>query len=606
MARTSIPENQRRSGNSLSQKAVCFALVLGVSIALSIRISEATAPKIAAGGAHTVALKSDATLWAWGDNYFGELGDGSAINRYSPVQVGDARDWVSIAAGGEYHTVALKSDGTLWAWGCNNNGELGDGTTTWRNSPVQVGDAKDWVSIAAGHFHTMGLKSGGTLWAWGDNSFGQLGDGTTTQKNSPVQVGDARDWVSIAAGRSHTVGLKSDGTIWAWGSNYFGQLGDGTTTQRNSPVQVGDDKDWVSIAAGMYHTLALKSDETLWAWGDDTFGQLGDGTTNVFRNFPAQVGITNDWASSAAGDNHTAALKSDGALWGWGYNGLGELGDGTTTQRPFPVQVDRGKHWVAITAGHHHTVGLTSDGTLWAWGQNTLGQLGDGTTSDRWSPVPIVQLGAAAYSYPAEGTIGTKITISGWGFGAKKGMVVIENPSLGIMAALKITNNGWTDTSITGRISVPLPAGVYDVAIEPRKPLLPVTLGASFSMRKPQIESIAPMIGGNGTSVTVFGKYFGAKQGKLSLSYLGKNSITRGWECTIKKGSWTMDPETGNSEATFIVPCGLPEMVLNVSILNQIGWDLREGLFTKTKDEKACPARKGSRNVCPPHCPDRE
>ncbi len=175
-------------------------------------------------------------------------------------------DWSAIAAGGS-HTVALKSDGTLWAWGDNDYGQLGDGTTTDKATPTQIGSATNWSAIAAGSRHTVGLKSDGTLWTWGRNPYGQLGDGTTVDKYSPTQVGSATNWSTVAAGRHHTASLTSDGTLWAWGRNDYGQLGDGTTASKNTPTQIGSATNWSAVAAGGHHTVAIKTDGTLWTWG---------------------------------------------------------------------------------------------------------------------------------------------------------------------------------------------------------------------------------------------------------------------------------------------------------------------------------------------------
>ena len=207
----------------------CMAFFLGVA--------EAVTPKTAAGYGHTVEVKSDGTLWAWGWNAYGQLGDGTTNSQVSPEHIGTASNWASVSAGA-LHTVALKSDGTLWAWGDNYYGELGDGTTTNQQSPEQIGTATNWASVSAGEYHTVAVKSDGTLWAWGWNAYGQLGDGTTNSQVSPEQIGTATNWASVAAGEYHTVALKSDGTLWAWGWNAYGQLGDNTTTDRYSPEQI--------------------------------------------------------------------------------------------------------------------------------------------------------------------------------------------------------------------------------------------------------------------------------------------------------------------------------------------------------------------------------
>ncbi len=341
---------------------------------------------VTGGEVHTIALKSDGTLWAWGNNAYSQLGDGTTVDKNAPVQVGSDTKWVGIA-GGRYYTLALKSDGTLWGWGSNTYGQLGDGTTTGQSSPLKVRESnRDWLQVTMGQNHTAALKSDGTLWAWGNNQYGPLGDGTNVAKHIPVQIGTDTKWTGTAAGLAHLVALKSDGTLWAWGNNGNGQLGDGTTTNRQTPVQVGADNNWVSISAGSAYTVALKSNGTLWAWGDNGNGQLGDGTTTN-RQTPVQVGTDTKWVSVSTGYSHTIALKSDGTLWAWGNNGQGQLGDGTTTNKTSPTQIGTDTKWTSIGAGLIHTLGLKSNGTLWAWGYNGAGQLGDGTTTNRNSPL---------------------------------------------------------------------------------------------------------------------------------------------------------------------------------------------------------------------------
>lgn len=229
---------------------------------------------VSVGYDHVLALKSDNTLWAWGKNASGQLGDNTVIQRTAPVQIGSG--FAAIAAGSQF-SVALKQDGTLWAWGNDNNGQVGDntpvGTITFRNAPVQIGTG--FVSIAAGSYHTLALKADGSLWAWGYNANGQLGDGTTTTRIVPVQIA-ASGYAKIAGGENHSVAIKQDGTLMAWGSNALGQLGDGTTISRLTPTQIGT--GYSLIAAGYAHTLAAKTDGSLLAWGDNSRNQLGDGT----------------------------------------------------------------------------------------------------------------------------------------------------------------------------------------------------------------------------------------------------------------------------------------------------------------------------------------
>jgi alpha-tubulin suppressor-like RCC1 family protein len=244
-------------------------------------------PSIAGGSLHTLALKDDGSLWAWGRNSYGELGDGTTTDSTTPVQVLNITDVVAIAGGG-YHTLALRADGTVWAWGYNGSGQLGDGTTTKKTTPVQVSTLTDVVAIAGGYYHTLALKADGTLWAWGDNEYGQLGDGTTADRTTPVQVSPLTNLIAIAGGGEHSLVLKDDGTVWAWGYNYYGQLGDGTTENKKTPIQVSTLTKMVAIAAGSSHTLALRADGTLWAWGYNYHGQLGDGTTTQ-RTTPVPV-----------------------------------------------------------------------------------------------------------------------------------------------------------------------------------------------------------------------------------------------------------------------------------------------------------------------------
>ncbi|MCF6094513.1 fibronectin type III domain-containing protein [Microaerobacter geothermalis] len=348
---------------------------------------------ISAGNGHSLALKSDETVWAWGLNDVGQLGDGTTTNRTTPVQVSGLTDVVAVAKGAG-HSLALKSDRTVWAWGLNNLGQLGDGTTMNRISPVQVLGVTDIVAIAAWNGHSLALKSDGTVWAWGRNNLGQLGDGTTSNRISPVQVQGLTDVVDIAAGYDHSLALKSDGTVWAWGYNGYGQLGDGTTANRTTPVQVQGLTDVVAIAPGYYHSLALKSDGTVWAWGYNGYGQLGDGTT-ANRTTPFQVQGLTEVVAIAAGYHHSLALKSDGTVWAWGLNDVGQLGDGTTTNRRTPFQVQGLTDVVAIAAGYKHSLALKSDGTVWAWGRNNYGQLGDATTINRTTPVQVQGLTVA-------------------------------------------------------------------------------------------------------------------------------------------------------------------------------------------------------------------
>ena len=346
-----------------------------------------TVTKVAAGSSHSLFLKSDGSLWAMGDNGYGQLGDGTTDNdNYNtnlPEQIVAGN--VTAIAAGAYHSLFLKSDGSLWVMGDNGNGQLGDGITTElfnynnaTNLPEQI-VASDVTAIAAGGSHSLFLKSNGSLWAMGNNASGQLGDGTYNQTNLPEQI-MASDVTAIAAGGYHSLFLKSDGSLWAMGYNASGQLGLGIINKTNRPTQIVAN-NVTAIAAGWTYSLFLKSDGSLWAMGYNEYGQLGDSTYNQ-TNRPEQI-VANNVTAIAAGGGHSLFLKSDGSLWAMGDNYDGQLGDGTTDNDNYntnwPEQIVA-TNVTAIAAGGSHSLFLKSDGSLWAMGYNGSGQLGDGTT----------------------------------------------------------------------------------------------------------------------------------------------------------------------------------------------------------------------------------
>ncbi|WP_018253409.1 RCC1 domain-containing protein [Salinispora mooreana] len=390
-----------------------FAVPLMLAIVLGTT-SVGAARALAQGGPSAAAGPPGIGL-AWGANGSGQLGDGTTTSSSTPVVV-DLPVGITITAlaGGGLHSLALTSVGTVLAWGANGSGQLGDGTTTSSSTPVVV-DLPVGITItaiAAGNSHSLALTSAGTVLAWGFNDFGQLGDGTTTSSSTPVVVDlpVGTTITALAGGGFHSLALTSVGTVLAWGANGSGQLGDGTTISSSTPVvvDVPVGTTITALAGGRFHSLAVTSVGTVLAWGLNDLGQLGDGTitnssTPVAVDLPAGTTIT----AVAAGNRHSLGLTSAGTGLAWGLNALGQLGDGTTTSSSTPVAVDlpAGTTITAIAAGAAHSLALTSTGTVLAWGANDSGQLGDGTTTSSSTPV--------AVDLPAGSTI---TAVAGGGF----------------------------------------------------------------------------------------------------------------------------------------------------------------------------------------------
>jgi len=412
--------NGEKARSLKKTRVVAAAIFLMISIVFVTR-SETTAQEamvqeivqIAAGRSHTVVLKKDGSIWAWGNNRNGQLGDDTTTDRWTPKRIGNENDWAQITAD-DTCTIAIKKDGSLWAWGYKS-GVIASGVRT----PQRLGDENDWIQIATSDSHAVALKKDGSLWAWGSNNYGQIGDGTTTDRPAhnkpdrflkiemarPTRIGEDNDWVQIAAGANHTAALKKDGSLWAWGQNIYGQLGNGTNTDHNPiPTKIMDEV--MSVSTGDDHTIVIKTDGSLWAWGKNEYinkslsatrstrsqitgqslttqfgGQLGDGSVTN-RRTPTLIGKDNDWTKIFAVINSTFAIKKDGSVWAWGFNAYGQLGDGTTNDSRRPKRIGKDTDWVQIAAGINHTVVLKKDGSVWTWGSNSNGELGNGTTEN--------------------------------------------------------------------------------------------------------------------------------------------------------------------------------------------------------------------------------
>jgi alpha-tubulin suppressor-like RCC1 family protein len=344
--------------------------------------------QFAAGANHSVALKLDGTVWTWGDNAYGELGDGTTTDRHTPVKVVNLSNVVSVACGSQF-TVALKSDGSVWTWGRNGNGQLGDGTTTTRITPIMVPGLNNVLVIGAGLVSSYALRAGpggGEVWAWGDNSHGQLADGTTTDRHSPIMA-NIQYITNISPGDYHVLALRYDGTLWAWGNNGSGQIGIGSAGGNVlSPTNIVL-PGVTAISAGGSHSVAVANGGYIFTWGDNSTGQLGDGTT-ARRTSPEMIWLW-DIAAIAAGENHTLVTRNDGTVWSCGANGQGQLGDGTKNDKHlfYSIGITQGG---ALAAGSRYSMMVNIDNTLSAWGNNGQGQVGDGSTTDRTVPVGVV------------------------------------------------------------------------------------------------------------------------------------------------------------------------------------------------------------------------
>jgi len=350
-----------------------------------------------AGDYHSLSVNHLGELWAWGWNTYGQLGDGTTTGTLAPKRIGAGRSWSAVSAGA-LHSVALGVDGALYTWGTNMFGQVGAGAFDQGNhlEPVAIMPGKTWKAIDAGDNHTLAISSEGELWAWGMNSDGQLGKGNHVNMYVPVRIGGQSNWATISAGAFHSLAVNEDGELWAWGGDYD-----------SVPERVGSANNWSQVSAGFLHSLALTKDGELYAWGDNSFGQLGDGTYKD-HDIPTRIDLSDDWHSIDTGFGHSLAIKSGGDLYAWGYNCYGQVGDGSsgmTATRPSPVSVDSDNKWASVTAsGLYHSLGLNTDGELFAWGRNDYGQLGDKSTEDKSVPVFVLRLDDEGTALPKEDT----------------------------------------------------------------------------------------------------------------------------------------------------------------------------------------------------------
>ena len=506
---------------------------------------------LTSGDTHTCALTSAGAVRCWGS---GQLGDGLTGARLTPAAVSGLGSGVAAIGAAMHHTCAVTSAGAVSCWGRNNVGQLGDGTTTSQDAPVPVSSLASGVAaVAVGDWHTCAVTEAGAVKCWGWNGYGQVGDGTTTWRVTPVPVSGLGSGVTtVSASDRHTCALTSGGAVWCWGNNWWGQLGDGTTTSRSAPVAVsGLGSGVVAVTAGYFHTCALTGAGAVWCWGSNGAGQLGDGTTADRLTPVAVSGFGSGAIAIAAGNNHTCALTNAGAVLCWGGNNLGQLGDGTTTDRPTPGAVTglgSGVAAVAATGGGHTCV-LMNSGTVRCWGWNDWGQLGDGTTTNALTPVVVSDLGSSVAAVSAGWRHSCARTSAGaaycWGMNwdgrLGDGGLVYENlvPVAGLGSNVaKIAAGGSQTCAVTSGGAL-LCWGINISGLPgDDRPLIRLTpvMVSGFAGAAPTVSSVVPARGAaaGGTAVTITGTGF--VNGATVTGGRSRGHERGGCECDIDHG----------------------------------------------------------------------
>lgn len=333
-------------------------------------------------------------IWSWGCNFRGTLADNTLNARCSPVrEITSSSDWCFVS-NNYCHVSALKTSGQLWTWGYGLCGSLGDNASSFRLTPVrEITSSTDWCRVNSAFRHTLAIKTTGQLWGWGRNYRGPLGDGTNINRSSPVrEICSATDWCQASGGNYTSAAIKNSGELWSWGCGACGRLGIGVTVNTCSPVrEFCSATNWNYVSSGSNHTIAIKTDGTLWAWGRNYIapaGALGDGT-NVDKCSPVrEISSSTNWCQISAKSASSAALKTTGELWVWGANNRGQIGDGTTICRCSPVrEICSATDWCMVSTGGSVTAAVKTTGQIWTWGYGSQGRLGDGTNTNKCSPV---------------------------------------------------------------------------------------------------------------------------------------------------------------------------------------------------------------------------
>jgi alpha-tubulin suppressor-like RCC1 family protein len=373
---------------------------------------------VSAGGTHTCAIKTNGTLFCWGSNISGELGNNSTLmESHVPVQESTmATDWANVSVRFD-QTCAINTKGEIYCWGGNEYGQLGNNSTEGLGAhsqvPVQESTkATDWANVSAGDSHTCAIKTNGTLFCWGSNSVGELGNTLNSyNNNNPIPTQEstaASDWSRLSVGVFHTCAIKTNGTLFCWGVADNGRLGNNSThslqyespglpymtgfSYSRMPMQEGTAaSDWANVSAGGGHTCAIKTNGKIYCWGDNEHGQLGNNSTGDYNPMPVQESTAaTDWVRVSAGYTHTCAIKTNGTLFCWGYNGVGALGNNSIKDSLVPAQESTSaSDWSRLSAGRQYTCAIKTNGTLFCWGDNGFGVLGNNSIENSLVPVPV-------------------------------------------------------------------------------------------------------------------------------------------------------------------------------------------------------------------------
>jgi alpha-tubulin suppressor-like RCC1 family protein len=350
--------------------------------------------QIAAGYYHSLGIDKNGLVWGWGNNAYGQIGIGNYLNRYIPHNINGINKTFSQIAAGYYHSLGIDKNGLVWSWGYGSLGQLGDNSTTSRRTPVSIlGNKKTFCQIAGGSTHSLGIDKNGLVWGWGYNGRGQLGNNSTTSKNTPVSIlGGLKTFCQIDGGGSHSFGIDKNGLVWGWGYNNKGQIGDNSVTSRRTPVSIlGGLKTFCQIDGGNLHSLGLDKNGLVWGWGYNNKGQLGDNSVTSRRTPVSILGGLKTFCQIAGGEFHSLGIDKNGLVWSWGNNAYGQLGNNSTTSRRTPVSLLGGlKTFFQIAVGTDHSLGLDKNGLVWSWGYNSKGQLGDDSVTTKTSPVSIL------------------------------------------------------------------------------------------------------------------------------------------------------------------------------------------------------------------------